>query len=50
MDTHLRRDVEAHEGQGGPRVPGKVVSLPHAAARKSKKVVARAQGTPQPTD
>lgn len=41
----------AGKGQGGSRVPQQVVSSPYPAARKSRKVVERAQkDTPQPTN
>lgn len=41
----------AGKGWGGPRVPQQVVSSPYPAARKSRKVVERAQkDTPQPTN
>lgn len=43
--------MEAGKGWGGLRVLQRVVSLPYPAARKSRKVVERAQkDTPQPTN
>lgn len=50
MDIDLGSDVGGHGGGVGLRCQAAVGRPPHLAARKSKKVVARAQkDTPQPT-